>query len=63
MNSYPPREFWMVVYQLVECKTNKKGIAFVEARSRNMAIRAFTEQYKGQFSSVECCKKLIKTKI
>ena len=53
-------ETWKIVYYLPPEKQNNgiKGVAFVEAESRQDAMYAFMQQYKGQYSTVDTCTKL-----
>lgn len=56
---YGPLETWKVVYYPRELNGGIMGVAFVEADSEQMAIHTFMEQYSGQYSTVESCKKLL----
>ena len=62
MGYYGPLETWKVVYHLPPAQQGggRMGVAFVEADCRQMAMFTFMEQYKGQYSTVQSCQKLIR---
>ena len=59
---YGPLETWKIVYlpPVEKMSGGYRGVAFVEADCRQMAMQAFREQYAGQYTTVESCEKLIK---
>jgi hypothetical protein len=59
---YGPLETWKIVYNLpVEQWGNGRvGVALVEADCRHLAMTTFMEQYRGQYSTVKSCEKLLK---
>ena len=56
---YGPLETWKVVYYPRELDGGRMGVAIVEADCQQMAMYIFMEQYAGQYSTVESCKKLL----
>ena len=57
---YGPLETWKVVYYPVNASGGVMGVAFVEADCHQQAIVAFREQYRGQYTTIEMCEKLMK---
>lgn len=60
MSYYGPLETWKVVYIPKEMNGGIRGVALVEADCKQQAMRAFMQQYAGQYHTVERCEKLIK---
>jgi hypothetical protein len=58
--SYGKTETWKIVYFPKELNNGRRGVALVEAENRQQAMHNFQVEYKGQFSTVETCEKLIK---
>lgn len=58
--SYGKTETWKIVYFPKELNNARRGVALVEAENRQQAMHNFQVEYKGQFSTVETCEKLIK---
>jgi hypothetical protein len=56
--AYGKTETWKVVYFPQQLDAGKRGVAFVEAESRQQALHIFQEEYSGQFHTVEKCEKL-----
>lgn len=56
---YGPLETWKVVYIPTNSITMARGVALVEADCHQQAMRTFMEQYRGQFTAIETCKKLL----
>jgi hypothetical protein len=56
---YGPLETWKVVYYPRELNGGVMGVALVEADCQQQAMRAFREQYAGQYSTIQSCKKLL----
>jgi hypothetical protein len=56
---YGPLETWKIVYYPKELNGGMMGVALVEADCHQQAMRAFREQYAGQFSTIQSCKKLL----
>lgn len=57
---YGPLETWKIVYYPKVMNAGMRGVAFVEADCRQMAMYTFQKQYAGQYSTVISCEKLIK---
>ena len=58
--SYGKTETWKVVYFPVILDAGKRGVALIEAESRQDAMHQFQIEYAGRFHTVESCEKLIK---
>lgn len=56
---YGPLETWKVVYIPKVMNGGMRGVALVEADCHQMAMRTFMEQYAGQYTTIETCKKLL----
>ncbi len=56
---YGPLSTWKVVYYPKVANGGMMGVAFVEADCEQMAFQAFREQYRGQYSTIQSCKKLL----
>lgn len=56
---YGPLETWKIVYYPVNRGPGQMGVALVEADCHSMAMQTFMEQYAGQYTTVDSCKKLI----
>ena len=52
-------ETWKVVYVPKVLNGGIRGVAFVEADSRQWAMYTFQQQYAGQYHTVESCTKLM----
>lgn len=59
MSYYGPLETWKIVYYPKEFNAGLRGVALVEADSHQMAMQTFMEQYAGQYTAVDTCKKLV----
>ena len=55
---YGPLKTWKVVYVPKVMNGGMRGVAFVEADCRQMAMYTFMQQYAGQYSTVETCREL-----
>ncbi len=60
MGIYGPEETWKIVYNPVVKNGGMMGVALVEADCRQQALYTFSQQYAGQYTTVEKCEKLIK---
>ena len=60
MSYYGPLETWKITYYPKVLNAGMRGVAFVEADCRQMAMHTFQQQYAGQYSAVEKCEKLFK---
>lgn len=59
MGYYGPLETWKIVYFPKVFNGGQRGVAFVEADCHQMAMQTFQEQYRGQYTTVESCRKLL----
>ena len=62
MGFYGKWETWKVVYYLPASQWNgfsNTGVALVEAGDRAHAIGVFMDQYKGQYTTIKSCEKLL----
>lgn len=57
---YRPPETWKIVYYPKVLNGGIRGVAFVEADCRHMAMHTFQQQYAGQYTTVISCEKLMK---
>ncbi len=57
---YGPLETWKIVYVPKVMNGGVRGVAFVEADCKQMAMRTFMQQYAGQYFTIERCEKLLK---
>jgi hypothetical protein len=60
MSYYGKTETWKIIYNPKEKKPGVMGVAFVEATDRQQALYTFSQEYAGQYHTVERCEKLIK---
>jgi hypothetical protein len=58
MSFYGPTETWKVVYFPKVMNGGMRGVALIEASTRSQAMFTFQQQYAGQYSTVESCRKL-----
>jgi hypothetical protein len=56
---YGPLETWKVIYYPKNRRAGEMGVALVEADCRQEAMRAFMNQYAGQYETIDDCKKLL----
>ena len=59
MNYYGPLETWKITYIPKVMNGGIRGVALVEADSRHQAMYTFRQQYAGEYSTVEECRKLL----
>ena len=62
MSGYGPKETWKVVYNLPADQKNgfrTQGVALVEAENRQQAMWTFNQEYRGQYTTIAECKKLL----
>lgn len=59
MSYYGNRETWKVVYVPTIMNGGMRGVALVEAENRQQAMYTFSQQYAGQYHTVESCQKLL----
>ncbi len=64
MGYYGPEETWKVVYHPLPgtplAQSGGYGVALVEADCWQQAVHNFQVQYRGQYSTIAKCEKLIK---
>ena len=60
MGYYGPLETWKVVYFPKNATGGVRGVALVEADCRQQAMYTFSQQYRGQYTTIEKCEKLFK---
>lgn len=58
--SFGKLETWKIVYFPVVLNNGNRGVAFVEATDRQHAMQQFMQQYRGQYTTVDTCEKLMK---
>ena len=59
MSFYGKWETWKIVYVPKVMNGGIRGVAFVEAGDHQHAMYTFSQQYAGQYFTVESCTKLI----
>ena len=60
MGYYGPLETWKVVYYPKPIPANgSMGVALVEADCHQMAMQTFMNQYAGEYTTIDSCKKLL----
>jgi hypothetical protein len=58
MSFYGKWETYKIVYYPKELRGGVMGVAFVEAGDRHHAMYSFSQQYAGQYSTVQSCTKV-----
>ena len=53
-------ETWKVVYFPKILDGGKRGVALIEAATRQQAMYTFQKDYAGQYHTVDSCEKLIR---
>lgn len=58
---YGMKETWKIVYlpPVEQMNNGYRGVALVEAESESHAISMFQQQYRGQYTTIESCTKLL----
>lgn len=56
---YGPLKTWKVVYIPKIMDGGRRGVALVEADCEQQAMHSFMEQYRGEYSTVESCRKIL----
>ena len=56
---YGPKETWKIVYIPKVQNNGMRGVALIEADCRQQAMYTFSQQYAGQYTVIEDCKKLL----
>ncbi len=51
---------WKIVYYPKVMNGGTRGVALIEADTKQWAIHTFMQQYAGQCSTIDSCEKLIK---
>lgn len=52
-------ETWKIVYYPKVLNAGMRGVALIEAATQHQAMYTFSQQYKGEYSTIESCRKLI----
>ena len=60
MSFYGPTKTWKIIYYPKEQNGGMRGVALVEAPDRHAAMYTFSQQYAGQYHTVESCVELFK---
>ena len=55
-----PLKTWKIVYVPKVMNGGMRGVAFVEADTKQMAMYTFQQQYAGQYTVIQSCEKLMK---
>ena len=55
-----PTKTWKIVYIPKVMNGGIRGVALVEADTKQWAIHTFMQQYAGQYSTIERCEKAFK---
>lgn len=55
MGIYGPTKTWKIVYYPKVLNGGMRGVAFVEADSRQWAMYTFQKEYAGEYSTVASC--------
>lgn len=58
MSFYGKTETWKIVYYPKVMNGGLRGVALVEAATRQQAMYTFQQQYAGQYHTVDSCTKL-----
>lgn len=53
------RETWKIVYIPLVMNNGARGVALIEAGDQQHAMSQFQQQYAGQYTCVESCRKLL----
>ena len=58
---YGMRETWKIVYlpPVEQMNNGYRGVALIEAESHQHAMNLFMTQYRGQYTTIESCDKLL----
>jgi len=59
MSNYGKTETWKIIYVPKIMNGGIRGVALVEADTRQMAMHTFQKEYAGQYHTVSSCKKLL----
>ncbi len=49
---------WKIVYYPKILNAGMRGVAFIEAETRQQAMYTFSQQYADQYSTVDTCTKI-----
>lgn len=60
MSFYGPTKTWKIVYSPKELNGGIRGVAIIEAPDKHAAMYTFSQQYAGQYFTVESCVELFK---
>lgn len=59
MGIYGPTHTWKIVYWPKTANAGMRGVALMEADSRQQAMYDFQQQYAGLYTTVDSCEKLL----
>ena len=61
MSYYGKTETWKIIYNLPPHLQNNgnRGVALIEAQDHHHAMSQFQQDYRGQYFTIESCKKLL----
>lgn len=59
MGFYGKWETWKIIYYPKDSVGGARGVALVEAGDHHHAMYTFSQQYAGQYVTVESCTKLL----
>ncbi len=59
MSYYGPSVTWKVVYSPKEMNNGRKGVALIEAPDKHAAMYNFSQEYAGQYFTIQSCTKLL----
>lgn len=58
MSFYHSKETWKITYVPKTMGGGRRGVALVEATDRHDAMYTFSQEYAGEYTTVETCTKL-----
>lgn len=58
---YGMKETWKIVYlpPVEQMNNGYRGVALIEAESEHRAMSLFQQQYRGQYTTIESCSRLL----
>ena len=56
--SYGQTETWKIVYIPRDMNNGRRGVALVEACDRQQAMYNFSQEYAGEYFTIDTCEKL-----
>ena len=58
MSFYHMKDTWKITYIPKVMQGGRRGVALVEAADRHDAMYTFSQQYAGEYSTIQTCTKL-----